>query len=380
MPQTTKLFYLFSSLILFALFIQVILANFDSAIIKHLLKPIFSLAAALLICSVIGKRLTLALLIDYILTAALLQAVISFILFLNPDIYDYTMSFIEFDDIQRSNVLGLVRYRLVGVGNSIWFGAANYGIDLLLLASLPYVKGSYFFKNKFLYYLTIVIVIIAGVLSARTFFTVFIVVGLYLFLVRKSSNTKLIGRVFRIVAISAISLPILLKVASSFIDFDRLETVSSWAFEMFKSFDESHVATTHSSERMAEMYHHVPDDLGGWLLGEGQYENADGSYYKDTDIGYIRLILYFGIIGLFYYLFSIYKFYKYTSRLYYKEIRYLILCILFFELILLGKGIISLSIYVSLFYVTGIFINKNNKVNYERKAPKQQGVSNSPML
>jgi hypothetical protein len=36
-------------------------------------------------------------------------------------------------------------------------------------------------------------------------------------------------------------------------------------------------------------------DFSTLLIGEGRYDNPDGSYYKDVDAGYLRNILFFGI-------------------------------------------------------------------------------------
>ena len=52
-----------------------------------------------------------------------------------------------------------------------------------------------------------------------------------------------------------------------------------------------------------------PDNLKTWLIGDGYMENPridpyytgkiHGGYYMSTDIGYLRFIFYFGIVGLF---------------------------------------------------------------------------------
>ena len=52
-----------------------------------------------------------------------------------------------------------------------------------------------------------------------------------------------------------------------------------------------------------------PDNLKTWLIGDGYFSNPGeidpyfigeivGGYYKGTDIGYLRFIFYFGLIGL----------------------------------------------------------------------------------
>lgn len=361
---------------IYSLFIFLINVNYDSSFIKLLMAPLMSLSAALVICKTIGNRLTHGLLIDYIISVAIIQAIISFAMFLDPELYSSIMSLIQFDDIQRANVLGLVEYRLIGVGNSIWLAGANYGVDLLLLISLPYIGGSYIYRKKILYYTSIFIIILAGILSARTFFAIFIVLGIYLFVVRLS-NIKFVGMIVKSMLFLAVAIIILYNIASQYIDMERFEEITSWAFEAIFSYKDTGMASTRSSDRIIEMYKSVPNDIIGWIIGEGHFENLDGSYYKNTDIGYLRLILCFGLIGLLFYLLIVYIFYKETSRLYSKAGRELIICLYIFELILLTKGIISLSLYISLFYVTGVLCNNKN---YGYKRTKKISVNNCTVL
>jgi len=51
-----------------------------------------------------------------------------------------------------------------------------------------------------------------------------------------------------------------------------------------------------SGDKLVYGMYFMPDD-STILLGDGRYENVDGSYYMHTDAGYMRIILYFGVIG-----------------------------------------------------------------------------------
>jgi len=57
-------------------------------------------------------------------------------------------------------------------------------------------------------------------------------------------------------------------------------------------------------------------DFGTFILGTGRYSEANGAYYMDTDAGYMRVILYFGIIGFFLLLFlqRLYLYKEYGSN------------------------------------------------------------------
>ena len=55
------------------------------------------------------------------------------------------------------------------------------------------------------------------------------------------------------------------------------------------------------------MWKTLPTDGKTWIIGDAQYEDERGGYYMHTDVGYLRVLFYGGLIGLFLYLLYIYK-------------------------------------------------------------------------
>lgn len=86
-----------------------------------------------------------------------------------------------------------------------------------------------------------------------------------------------------------------------------------FGFEGFFSYAETGVWHTHSNDILKNMVV-WPDNLKTWIIGDGYINNpldkslptydpyyvgkAYVGYYKGTDIGYLRYIFYFGVIGL----------------------------------------------------------------------------------
>lgn len=80
-----------------------------------------------------------------------------------------------------------------------------------------------------------------------------------------------------------------------------------FAFEGFFSLVEKGQWEVHSNEILKNMYV-FPDNLKTWIIGDGYMENPRndpyytgeiiGGYYMGTDVGYLRFIFYFGILGL----------------------------------------------------------------------------------
>lgn len=82
-----------------------------------------------------------------------------------------------------------------------------------------------------------------------------------------------------------------------------------FAFEGFFSLWETGKWEVSSNDILLEQMIVFPDNLKTWLIGDGYAANPSndpyytgitfGGFYKGTDIGYLRFIFYFGIIGTF---------------------------------------------------------------------------------
>lgn len=81
-----------------------------------------------------------------------------------------------------------------------------------------------------------------------------------------------------------------------------------FAFEGFFSLVEKGHWEVHSNNILMNMYV-FPDNLKTWIIGDGYFEGPsltdpyytgeeNGFFYKNTDVGYLRFIFYFGIFGL----------------------------------------------------------------------------------
>ena len=116
---------------------------------------------------------------------------------------------------------------------------------------------------------------------------------------------------------------------------------------MFENYFVTGSVGTSSSDKMLEMYI-FPTNMYSWLLGDGIISNADGSYYMYTDVGFIRLIFYWGLIATI--LFYLYRLYIVNSILVYLKNKPLQACMLVyfvFELICNLKGLVCGDVFLS---------------------------------
>lgn len=71
--------------------------------------------------------------------------------------------------------------------------------------------------------------------------------------------------------------------------YSRYVFQSIWNYLEYGSF------SIQSLNHLDTMYFY-PENIN-WLIGTGHYTNADGTYYMHTDAGYMRFLLYFGLLG-----------------------------------------------------------------------------------
>ena len=80
-----------------------------------------------------------------------------------------------------------------------------------------------------------------------------------------------------------------------------------FGFEGFFSLAETGRWETNSNNRLSDMFV-LPDNPKTWIIGDGYFDNPYSDpnfngdnpteFYKGTDVGYLRFIYYFGVIGL----------------------------------------------------------------------------------
>lgn len=74
------------------------------------------------------------------------------------------------------------------------------------------------------------------------------------------------------------------------------EFVFPYAFELFINFFETGSAATRSTDNLSTMY--FPIDWDTFFWGDGYYSNPYGTgFYRETDAGYMRQILFYGVFG-----------------------------------------------------------------------------------
>ena len=198
--------------------------------------------------------------------------------------------------------------RLYGVGASLDTAGVRFSACLICII---YVLN----KNKsnmsnvsialaLVVYLWIAVI---GNMIARTTIVGVSLSLLYAIISFKPTNVNL--SFFRVARAALIIILVVIPLGKYlYISSPQIHELSRFAFEGFFSLAETGEWEVDSNEILKSMVV-FPDNAKTWILGDGYFANPyntdptyvgpiTGGYYMGTDIGYLRFIFYFGLIGL----------------------------------------------------------------------------------
>lgn len=266
--------------------------------------------------------------IKYLIMTFVAQAFIQVISFVSPHINEFLNVFREAAvvEIASSQYLGTRGLALVGGG--FFSLSAAYAIFFVFLAE---ERKSIRF-NRILYGIMLGLLFFGALSAGRTaLIGIAAAIGLLLgeFFgetvkrfknIKISINTKLKSRTIIIsILVLILVLVTVLFIVNDVFKFSIGEEIQrkanyfiAYAFELFYNLARGDGFTTDSTSALSNMYFEVPTRT--FFVGDGWYTTASGSYYMGTDAGYMRNILFFGIIGFFFLLIYQMQFFLYKQN------------------------------------------------------------------
>lgn len=198
--------------------------------------------------------------------------------------------------------------RLYGIGAALDIAGSRFSAVLVMLSVLAfkYLKDK---RKATILLIGFFIILVVGSFISRTTMVGAVLGGLSLLLlfIRSSENKLRTVRyiLFYTIAILICVIPVityLYNTNQNFHDGFR------FAFEGFFNYFEYGVWRTNSTDTLKAMYV-FPDTIKTWILGDGYFADPIRSdpyyigeslsaFYKGVDVGYLRFIYYFGVIGL----------------------------------------------------------------------------------
>lgn len=289
----------------------------------------------------------------YFLMTLVVQSVIAIVMFVNQPICLFLFD-LQGIDLTSRVIKMYFGVRLIGLG-CFYFGAgAIYGLGLI--AIMPFMLKA---KNKqqlIKLILLYVYIFIVGIFFARTAMIgcVFSIVYLiFCILIPKMCNKVFL--VFRqfIIYLTVFDIALVFIYTSSPKLQEDYGDIIDFGFEAFINLVENGELSTASSDGLTEYHLSIwPQNQKTYYIGDMRWTKGD-SYYGDSDVGYVRLLFYFGVPGVILFLLYQYSIVR-ISGLIFKEriLSFFFFTVFFYALILLIKGYIDVAslIFIYLHY------------------------------
>lgn len=200
---------------------------------------------------------------------------------------------------------GIDKYdRLYGIGAALDIAGSRFASVLVMVAAMIKYNSKY----VWLYIVSFLIIGVIGNMIARTT-TVGILISLLFLGVSFRSNiyNSITNRMSFYVKLSAIICMGIMVVVYFYNTNPQFQANFRFGFEGFFSLFETGEWRSQSNDILMSMYR-FPDNVRTWLIGDGYMHNpmSDPYYlgyhwkgfYMGTDVGYLRFIYYFGVLGL----------------------------------------------------------------------------------
>lgn len=280
----------------------------DYAYATYIVSMLVWLSAAFAVCSLIHKvhgKLTVELIVQYIVVVCIVQCFLAIIIDANAALKLVVDRYI----IQGQDYLNEVD-RIYGIGANLDVAGTRFAAALIMIVFLLNKNKADISNAEVYFYLfAFVIIGVIGNMIARTT-SVGIVIGLaYLIFIFKPFELKVRQSSFRVIGYAVLAILMAVPVfVYLYHNNEQIHSLLRFAFEGFFNLAETGEYSVASTEKLATMYV-FPESMKTWIIGDGYFSNPrntdpyfigrlTGGYYMGTDVGYLRFIFYFGVIGL----------------------------------------------------------------------------------
>lgn len=255
----------------------------------------------------IHGKMSVRLLCNYLIAVAITQCVLAILLDLLPVFKNIVNSFVVGFASMWSAGEGLERAgRLYGIGAALDVAGTRFCAILAIIGIL--VHDAYIQKKiklqLFYVFLMVLLLVIGSMISRTTGLGILFVVMYFIIMSRHRINGRFLMPIVCLIA-ALVSIIVILYNNSPFFN-DNLR----FAFEGFFNYFESGEWRLNSTDTLKDMYV-FPESLKTWVIGDGYFDEPYvvdpyyvgpprnwGLFYMGTDVGYIRFIFYFGVLGL----------------------------------------------------------------------------------
>ena len=246
-------------------------------------------------------KVTPLMVINYLAAICVVQCVIALLISRNPLVKDFVDSFLGGDGF-----MGKLENRMYGIGCALDVAGLKFSC---VLVAISFVVMNGLCQPKLqttIYWIAYLVIAVVGNMIGRTT-SVGVVVSLIYILVHcifYGYREFLKSRVLPLLLLMVALLPLLIYLYNNS---PKTREDLRFGFEGFFSLAETGRWETNSNNRLSDMFV-LPDNPKTWIIGDGYFDNPYSDpnfngdnpteFYKGTDVGYLRFIYYFGVIGL----------------------------------------------------------------------------------
>lgn len=280
----------------------------DTTYVTYIRSAIIWLSGAYAVCFIIRSvhgRIDVPLVSHYLIGVCLLQCASAILVEFVPAFQEVVDLYVQ----QGQDVLKNMG-RLYGFGAFLDVAGSRFAAVLVaiafLLVSSP--KRSSIGLTVFYAFSFVVITLIGNMIARTTIVGTIIGIAWIIlgpFILPNNRRETRSGKGIAIVGTLAVIIGISIVLYNAF---PEVEDLFRFGFEGFFSWIETGHWQTDSTARLETMII-WPEELRTWVIGDGYFENSredpnylgdstDRGFYMGTDIGYLRFIYYFGILGL----------------------------------------------------------------------------------
>ena len=246
-------------------------------------------------------KITPLILINYLIAICVAQCIIALLISRNPLVKDFVDSFLGGDGF-----MGKLENRMYGIGCALDVAGLKFSCVLVAISFVVMNGHSHTKLHTTLYWIAYLFIVVVGNMIGRTTSVGVVISILYaiVFCFFNGFRESLKSRILPLLLLIAALLPCLVYLYNN-----NTQTIENlrFGFEGFFSLVETGKWETNSNNRLGDMFI-LPDNPKTWIIGDGYFDNPYSDpnfngdnpteFYKGTDVGYLRFIYYFGVIGL----------------------------------------------------------------------------------
>lgn len=246
---------------------------------------------------------------NYLIAACVMQCILAIMIDRSSAVFNIVNTYIGSFGV-GGNVEGFEESgRLYGIGAAVDFAGIRFVAVLIIIAFLVVLINNTTLRKSFPIYIIafIFITIIGNMMSRTTIIGTFLAIIYWIYMTRINQAMISVNMVKLwkiILGFLIVLIPIIVVLYHTN---DFLYHNIRFAFEGFFSIVEKGYWETNSNNILKDMYR-FPDSFKTWIIGDGYFDNPTSDpyyigymwkgFYMGTDVGYLRFIFYFGLLGL----------------------------------------------------------------------------------